>query len=143
MRYCYNCNRVTGGEPIFCSFCGRTYNQKLCSRMHPNPRGAQFCSQCGSREFSTPQPVIPVLLRPVFWFLRLLPKLFLPATLAILIAFTLHLLVTDPYARCRLIVLGLIGGLCWYIWSNLPQMVRGGSATVFRWLFRNNRSRDR
>src|ERR1019366_6289429 len=105
MRYCYNCNRITRGEPIFCSFCGRTYNQKLCSRMHPNPRRAQFCSQCGSAEFSTPQPVIPILLRPAFWFLKLSPRLVVPATLVILIAVILHLIVTDPYVQCRFIVL--------------------------------------
>jgi|SRR5580700_309863 hypothetical protein len=99
MRYCYNCNRITRGEPIFCSFCGRTYNQKFCSRMHPNPRRGQFCSQCGSAEFSTPQPVIPILLRPAFWFLKLSPKLVIPATLVILIAFILHPLVTDPYVQ--------------------------------------------
>jgi hypothetical protein len=143
MRYCYNCNRITRGEPIFCSFCGRTYNQKFCSRMHPNPRRAQFCNQCGSAEFSTPQPVIPILLRPAFWLLKLSPRLVIPTTLVILIAYTLHLIVTDPYVQCRFIVLVLVLGLCWYIWRKLPDVVRNGSAMVFRWLFRSNRNRGR
>src|ERR1700757_2953078 len=59
MKYCYNCNRVTTGENIqFCNFCGRTYDVKLCPRLHVNPRNAQVCSQCGSRDFSTPQPKV-------------------------------------------------------------------------------------
>lgn len=143
MRYCYNCNKITRGEPTFCSFCGRTYNQKLCSRMHPNPRGAQFCSQCGSREFSTPQPLVPVILRPALALLRILPKAFLPATLILLIAFILRLLVTDPYARCRLIVLGLMVGLGWYVWRNLPQIIRNAISKAFQWLFKSSQSRDR
>src|ERR1700730_6826736 len=55
MKICYSCNRVTTGQPLFCNFCGRTYDVKLCPRLHTNPRNAEVCSQCGSREFSKPQ----------------------------------------------------------------------------------------
>ena len=44
------------GKPLFCGHCGRTYNVKLCPRLHTNPRIAEVCSQCGSRDLSTPQP---------------------------------------------------------------------------------------
>ena len=60
MKYCYECGRVTAGEPLFCQFCGRTYNVKLCPRLHVNPRFAEVCSQCGSRDLSTPQPKVSV-----------------------------------------------------------------------------------
>ena len=50
MKYCYQCGRMTAGEPLFCHFCGRTYDVKLCPRRHANPRVAEVCSQCGSRE---------------------------------------------------------------------------------------------
>src|SRR5690348_576072 len=59
MKYCFNCNRITAGEPLFCNFCGRSYDVRLCPRRHPNPRKAKACSQCGSRELSTPQPKVP------------------------------------------------------------------------------------
>jgi hypothetical protein len=36
--------------------CGRSYTVKICARGHGNPRGTQFCSTCGSGEFSTPAP---------------------------------------------------------------------------------------
>jgi hypothetical protein len=29
---------------------------KFCPRLHPNPRGAEFCRRCGSRDLSLPQP---------------------------------------------------------------------------------------
>ena len=60
MKYCYHCGHMTAGEPLFCDHCGRSYDVKLCPRLHPNPRGAEVCSQCGSRELSTPQPKIPM-----------------------------------------------------------------------------------
>ncbi len=63
MKYCYQCGKMTAGEPLYCGHCGRTYDVKLCPRQHVNPRGAEVCSKCGSRELSTPQPKIPMSLR--------------------------------------------------------------------------------
>ena len=30
MKYCYQCGRMTAGEPLYCQLCGRTYDVKLC-----------------------------------------------------------------------------------------------------------------
>ena len=65
MRYCNQCHRITPGEPLFCNFCGRSYDFKLCPHRHPNPRNAEICSQCGSRELSTPHPRVPLWLAPL------------------------------------------------------------------------------
>ena len=62
MRYCNECHRMTAGEPLFCNFCGRSYDLKLCPHRHPNPRNAEICSECGSRDLSTPHPHVPLLL---------------------------------------------------------------------------------
>jgi hypothetical protein len=124
MRYCYNCNRMTGGEPLFCSFCGRTYDQKLCQRLHPNPRSANVCSQCGSREFSLPQPVIPIWLRLLLRLLGLAPGLvLLVLSGGFLLAFIQQLL-TNPNALGGLMVVGVVLGLCWYLWMQLPAFLR-------------------
>src|SRR5262245_31850820 len=56
MRRCTYCFRFHPGSPTYCSRCGRTFNVKICSRGHVNHRDVQFCSQCGSAEFSTPAP---------------------------------------------------------------------------------------
>ena len=61
MNYCYNCGHITPGEPLYCNYCGRSYDLKLCPRHHPNPRSADVCSKCGSRELSTPQPKVPAM----------------------------------------------------------------------------------
>src|SRR5438445_562240 len=61
MKYCYACGHRTRGEPLFCNFCGRSYDVKLCPKLHVNPRSAEACSQCGSRDLSIPQPRIPLL----------------------------------------------------------------------------------
>ena len=71
MKYCYQCGKMTAGEPLYCGTCGRTYDVKLCPRLHVNPRGADVCSKCGSRELSTPQPKIPSSLRLLALFVRL------------------------------------------------------------------------
>ncbi len=40
MRYCNQCHRITAGEPLFCNFCGRSYDFKLC------PHSASESAQC-------------------------------------------------------------------------------------------------
>jgi RNA polymerase subunit RPABC4/transcription elongation factor Spt4 len=50
MRYCRNCRKFTAGKPAYCNFCGRSYSVKLCPRGHRNPRSADACAECGSRE---------------------------------------------------------------------------------------------
>jgi hypothetical protein len=54
MRYCNTCQKITSGRLSYCNCCGKSCGQKLCSRGHANPRGAEACSECGSRNLSTP-----------------------------------------------------------------------------------------
>src|ERR1019366_9585818 len=56
MRRCTSCFRFHAGTPTFCSFCGRSFDVRICSRGHRNPRGVQFCAECGSADLSTPAP---------------------------------------------------------------------------------------
>ncbi len=56
MRYCNHCRKFTAGKAPFCNFCGRSYGVKLCPRGHSNPRAAEACSECGSKDLSTPMP---------------------------------------------------------------------------------------
>jgi RNA polymerase subunit RPABC4/transcription elongation factor Spt4 len=52
MKYCRSCRRLTIGDPTFCANCGRSYDKRLCPRLHESPISATICSQCGSRELS-------------------------------------------------------------------------------------------
>src|SRR5216684_668164 len=56
MRRCTSCFRFHPGTPTFCSYCGRSFDVRICSRGHRNARGVQFCTECGSADLSTPAP---------------------------------------------------------------------------------------
>ena len=56
MKRCTSCFRFHPGTPTFCSYCGRSFDVRICSRGHRNPRGVQFCAECGSADLSTPAP---------------------------------------------------------------------------------------
>ena len=117
MTYCYNCGHMTAGEPLFCSKCGRTYDVKLCPRLHPNPRGAEVCSKCGSREFSTPQPKIPLSLKLLAILVRLaLGLLLFYGTIRLGIA-----LLQTAQVQQALVAIGMLLGCLWWMWSKLPD----------------------
>jgi hypothetical protein len=124
MKYCYNCSRITLGEPLFCNFCGRSYEVKLCPRLHPNPRAAQICSQCGSRDLSNPQPRLPFWLKPLFYLVSVLPGVVLLAITALFLVAFLNALVTDPAAQQLFMALGLVLALLWFLYMKLPGVVR-------------------
>jgi len=120
MKYCYKCGHMTAGEPLFCNSCGRSYDVKLCPRLHPNPRSAECCSQCGSRELSTPQPKIPMYLRLLAILARLgLGLLLLYATLSLLVT-----LLQSPEVQKSLVAMGLLLAALWILWSRLPDWFR-------------------
>src|SRR5437762_9318043 len=96
MLYCYNCGRITLGEPRFCNFCGRSYDIKLCHRLHPNPREAQVCSECGSRDLTMPQPKVPFLLRAILFMLSILPGIALLAVSVSFLAADIYILFVQP-----------------------------------------------
>jgi len=117
MTYCYNCGHMTAGEPLFCGTCGRSYDGKLCPRLHMNPRGAEVCSKCGSRELSTPQPKIPMSWRLLAIVTRLgLGLLLFYASLSLLIA----LLHTAAFQQL-LVFMGFVLCGLWWLWSKLPD----------------------
>jgi hypothetical protein len=134
MTYCYNCGHMTAGEPLFCSKCGRTYDVKLCPRLHPNPRGAEVCSKCGSRELSTPQPKIPMSLKLLAILVRLgLGLLLFYGTVRLGIA----LLQTAQVQRA-LVAIGMLLGCLWWMWSKLPDWFQ----EAIRSFWKNRSRRD-
>ena len=136
MKFCYQCGRMTPGEPLYCNFCGRSYDVKLCPRAHVNPRNAEVCSQCGSREFSTPQPKVSV-----WWkVLELLAKVVLGVFLVYLSLAGSMALLGTPQFQTALIVFGILMGLLWWLWSLLPEWFR---KLIRRSIRRKERSHER
>jgi RNA polymerase subunit RPABC4/transcription elongation factor Spt4 len=120
MKYCYQCGKMTAGEPLFCGTCGRTYDVKLCPRFHVNPRSAEVCSKCGSRELSTPQPRIPMSLRLLALMIRLgLGLLLFYASLCLFVA-----ILRTREVQQALVAFGLLLAGLWWLWSKLPDWFR-------------------
>jgi RNA polymerase subunit RPABC4/transcription elongation factor Spt4 len=126
MRYCTSCHNLTAGTPLFCSTCGSTYDLRLCPRLHPNPRSAQICSQCGSRDLSQPEPEVSFITRWLWMASRLWGFIALTlVSLFIGLAFV-HVIVTDIVLQGQLLVILLFVGLLWWGYTQLPARVRGG-----------------
>ena len=124
MKYCYNCNRITVGDPLFCNFCGKSYNVKLCPRLHVNPRTAEVCPRCGSRDLSTPQPKVPFWGRTMVAFVTVVLQLLI-LTLAFLFALIfLKAVFTNTNVLNALVGIGIMLALLWWIWLQLPQSMR-------------------
>ena len=123
MRYCLNCNRITAGQPLFCNFCGRSYDVKLCPSRHVNPRSAEVCSECGARDFSTPAPTVPLWLIPALWALKLFPGVLLLLVSILFFFATIHMLLSAPDQLFRFLLLALGLGMTWYLYMQLPVSV--------------------
>lgn len=140
MRYCYYCNQITTGKPLFCNHCGRSYNVKLCPRLHANPRSAEVCSQCGSRDLSTPQPRVPLWVPIVEFLLSLAPGLVLAAITAGVIGFIVVELVRNTQMLLPILFLGAALGVLWWVWSQLPSWLR---TAIYRMLKRRREGNER
>jgi DNA-directed RNA polymerase subunit RPC12/RpoP len=134
MKYCYQCGKMTAVEPLYCGTCGRTYDVKLCPRAHSNPRGAEVCSKCGSRELSTPQPKIPMIWRLLALLVRLgLGLLLFYASLSLVIA-----LLRTREVQQLVVVLGILLSGLWWLWSKLPDWFQ----EAIRSFWKNRRQND-
>jgi RNA polymerase subunit RPABC4/transcription elongation factor Spt4 len=129
MKYCFHCGRITEGDPAYCNYCGRSYDVKLCPRGHENPRGAEVCSRCGSRELSVPQPRIPMSWRLLALLIRFgIGVLFLYLSLALVIG-----ILQTPQFRQLLVLAGLFLGALWWLYSKLPDGLQELIRTLWRW----------
>jgi hypothetical protein len=135
MKLCFSCRRVTPGVPSYCHYCGKTYNVRLCSRGHINPRSAHVCSQCGSKEMSTPQRKIPFLLKPLMFLLSHLVGLILIVSLVGFLGFFVYKLFIDPNGLLPLMCLGFLLCLLLLVWMMLPSFIR----KPIKWLFRRKK----
>ncbi|HZU31281.1 MAG TPA: zinc ribbon domain-containing protein [Candidatus Angelobacter sp.] len=141
MRLCTNCNQITTGKPLFCNKCGNSYNIKLCSRLHVNPRAAQICAECGSKDLSTPQPKASLFVRFFIFLLGLGPVFLFFAAAGIYLAFYIHKLFTNPNGLLPLMCLGFLLGLLLLVWMMLPKGLRRLLAGIGKLVFRR-KSKD-
>jgi hypothetical protein len=124
MTYCFNCGKYTPGKPLFCSRCGRSYDVKLCPRLHPNSRSAQICSQCGSSELSNPQPKVSIWAHILAFVLRMLIGAFLVLLSVLVLSAILIELLRRSEVQNGLVAIGILVGVLWLIWTKLPDWLR-------------------
>ena len=124
MKYCYQCGRITTGKPLYCNSCGRSYDVKLCPRAHANPRSAEVCSQCGSRDLSTPQPRVPLRIHVFAFLLSLLPGALLLLVSLLVAALLIREVLTNPRWLCAFLFLAIACGVLAWIWGELPLWFR-------------------
>ena len=133
MRYCTNCHRLSAGEPQFCNTCGRSYDYKLCPSRHSNPRNAQVCSTCGSRDLSVPHPRLPIWAAPLIWLLSALP-----GVLLLLLTLLFFLGLVEALIRNQQLVVpyvfgtGLLLTVLWWAYMQLPGFLRALIRKLFR-----------
>lgn len=127
MRYCNQCHRITVGEPLFCNFCGCSYDCKLCPHRHPNPRTAEVCSQCGSRELSMPHPHVSFWFNCLFVLLSVLPGAILLLVSVLFLIGLIQTLLTNQQLLLQAMLMGLSIGFVWWLYMRLPRFLR-------RWL---------
>lgn len=132
MRYCHNCHKTTTGDPLFCHSCGATYDAKLCPARHINPRWAQVCSQCGSRDLSTPAPPRPWWLKPLLLMASLIPGVFLVLLLVLAVVGIFRELIVNQAIQAHLVAAVLILALVWWLYVQLPHFIQN----MFRSLWR-------
>ncbi len=132
MRYCNQCSRITAGEPLFCNFCGRSYDVRLCPHRHPNPRSAEVCNQCGSRELSTPHRRVSILVRPLVWLLTVLPGVLLVLLSAAFAFGLVRTILLNQQLLFQALVAGLMLSLLWYLYSHLPHFLQRWLSNLFR-----------
>ena len=131
MKYCHQCHKLTIGEPVFCNHCGSSFGLKLCGRLHSNSRSAQVCSQCGSRDFSTPQPKVPIILRPFVAVLHVAPRLIGFALFVGALYVALYVVAHDPRFIQGLVCLLFLAIVCALIWKLLPKWLQRILKTSF------------
>lgn len=120
MKFCYACGKLSAGEPLFCTKCGRSYDVRLCPRLHRNSRWAKACSQCGSHELSQPQPHVSLWWKALELLIRAGGGLFL-LYVALLVLVDL---VRRPEFQAGIIVVGVLLGLLVWLWRQLPEWFR-------------------
>src|SRR5687768_16538400 len=123
MRRCTSCFRFQPGSPTYCAYCGRSFDVRICSRGHRNPRDVQFCSECGSGDLSTPSPRASFLHRlsgAVLYVFAGLTILILVGTAVLAFFYSIDWEAVGPDLMALVLMLGLL----YWTTTLLPGPVR-------------------
>ena len=91
-----------------------------------------MCSECGSRDLTTPQPKLPLWLRPLLVVLSVLPGIALLGLSIAFLAEYVYILFVHPALEFPYMLLGLVLGLLWLLYMELPGFVRNKAGRRIR-----------
>lgn len=144
MRYCNRCRHITAGEdPLFCNHCGSSYDAKVCPARHVNPRTAEVCSECGSRDLSIPAPPLTFAVRILLRAVTIVPGVILVFLSALLLVGFAQAILTNEQVQLQLLVLTLLVGLLWFVYSQMPAFLKRLLRSSWRRLRQGRRRRPR
>lgn len=138
MKYCYHCGRSTVADPLFCATCGRSFEKRICPRLHVNARSAHACSRCGSTDLSTPQPQVPLRYQLFEWLTCIAVGAFLVFVSALFTAALLADLAGHHTPSHGRILFAVLLATLWWGWSEVPHWFR----TLVRRALKNRKERD-
>src|SRR5258708_37485543 len=119
MKYCRSCRHLNVGDQQFCGKCGRSYDVRLCPRLHINPVHASACSECGSKELSSPQATASALSRGITVIAFAVGLILIAASLFYIVRF-IQVLFRDLSPSLSLMLIGAGLGLAWLLFV-LPR----------------------
>jgi hypothetical protein len=123
MKRCNNCFRYALGDPPYCTYCGRTYDKRICSKGHVLGRNAQFCPTCGSNDMSEPAPPETLLAWASRWTLQIAVGSFIGL---VLFALGASVVVAIDWSQLVEPLVSLVLVLCLLYWATttLPGPVK-------------------
>jgi Na+-transporting NADH:ubiquinone oxidoreductase subunit NqrB len=104
--------------------------------MHRNSRFSKACRECGSRELSETQPQVSVWWKLLEFLVKFVfGTALVYGSLAVLVDMLRH-----PQVQAGLLIIGILLGLLWWAWCQLPEWFR---KFVSRRLRRKEQDRER
>jgi hypothetical protein len=92
--------------------------------MHPNPRKAQACSKCGSRDLSTPGPKVPWWTPFLEFGIRIIPGGILVVGSIIATILIIEAVFQNPSVLASLIAPVALLLVLWWAWCQIPRWLR-------------------
>jgi len=91
--------------------------------LHANPRFAEACSRCGSRDLSVPQPRVPFAFLLVAWLVQGFSGSLL-ALVSIRFAILLAAAVRSHSEDYETLIIMFVLPVCWVLWALFPNLLR-------------------
>jgi hypothetical protein len=116
---------------------------RLCPRHHVNGRRAEACAECGSRELTQAAPRPHFSDRLIEWSCSLLPVALVVIVPSVVMLMVVRTVAASAQLQSQVVGLLVLLALTYWVWQQLPGVVRSGLKGAGRWAARGRARRDR